>query len=272
MSRLQQRLEHCAAEGRAALIPYLTGGDPEPAATPALMHALVEGGADILELGVPFTDPMADGPTIQLACERALAAGTTVTHVLDAVRTFRERDADTPVVLMGYLNPMIRSSAERFCADAADAGVDGVLAVDLTVEEADTLQPALQAQGLDCIFLLAPTTSPERARRMSETGSGYLYYVSLKGVTGSAALDAQAVADKLASLREVVTLPLAVGFGIRDAADAEKVAASADGVVVGSALVELIAKAGRGDDTLPATLRDAAAKLRQGVEAARARR
>lgn len=272
MSRIQQVFTACKAENRACLVPYLTAGDPHPDHTVALMHALVRGGADVIELGVPFSDPMADGPTIQLACERALKAGTHLRGVLEMVRDFRRSDDRTPVVLMGYLNPIESMGSEHFAEQAAAAGVDGVLAVDLSVEEWDSLQPALHAQGLDCIFLMSPTTSLERAAKMSHYGSGYLYYVSLKGVTGSAALDSVAVARRLAELRGTVELPLAVGFGIRTAEQVAQVADVADGVVVGSALVQCIADAAdNGDNTeqMAAKLEQAARDLRAGIDRAR---
>ncbi len=268
MSRIAACFEQCRAEGRAALIPFMTAGDPAPEHTLGLMHALVAGGADIIELGLPFSDPMADGPTIQLACERALGAGTTSKVVLDIVRQFRETNSNTPVVLMGYLNPMLRHGADEFARKASEAGVDGVLAVDLAVEEAESLQPALAAKGLDCIFLVAPTTSLERARKMSQTGSGYLYYVSLKGVTGSAALNVDAVAARLTELRQVVDLPIAVGFGIRDAEQVARMAKIAEGVVVGSALVDRIAAGAQAPAALPATLQAAVADLRTGIDKA----
>lgn len=266
MSRISDCLARCKNEGRSALIPYITAGDPDPNATVVLMHALVRGGADIIELGLPFSDPMADGPTIQLACERALAAGTTTEKVLGMVRQFRETDAQTPVVLMGYLNPMLRHGSEAFAQRVKEAGVDGVLAVDLAVEEASSLQPALKAQGLDTVFLIAPTTSAERAQRMSELGGGYVYYVSLKGVTGSAALDVQAVANKLAELRTVVDLPIAVGFGIRTAEQVAQVAQYAEGIVVGSALVERIANSANSVDSLPDILQAAVSDLYSGIK------
>lgn len=269
MNRIDSCFAQCKAEGRSALIPFVTAGDPSPNDTLALMHALVAGGADILEIGLPFSDPMADGPTIQLACERALAAGTTTKVVLEIVRQFRQTNTTTPLVLMGYLNPMLRHGAEQFAAIAKDAGLDGVLAVDLSVEEAESLQPALAGQGLACIFLVAPTTSQERAAKMSKTGSGYVYYVSLKGVTGSAALDVGAVEKRLAELRQVVDLPIAVGFGIRDADQVAQMAKIAEGVVVGSALVDRIAAGADNTAELPAILQTAVAELRSGIERAR---
>jgi tryptophan synthase alpha chain len=203
-----------------------------------MMHALVEAGADIIELGVPFSDPMADGPVVQRACERALARGVNLRQVLDMVREFRQHDVATPVVLMGYLNPIEAMGYGDFARAAAEAGVDGVLVVDLPPEESHELAPLLKAADMDLIFLLAPTSSTERIERVAALASGYVYYVSLKGVTGSAALDVSAVQRKLATIREYVSIPVGVGFGIKDPASAAAVSRVADAVVVGSAIVE----------------------------------
>lgn len=241
MNRIDRCFEQLKQANRAAMIPYLTAGDPSADDSLALMHALVEAGADIIELGVPFSDPMADGPTIQLACERALAAGMSLNGALEIVKRFREKDQHTPVVLMGYLNPVEAMGAQAFVERAAQAGVDGVLSVDLAVEEADSLAPALCEAGLAPIFLVAPTTSDARVRKMGEHGRGYLYYVSLKGVTGSQALDVGAVNDRVTQMKSLTGLPIAVGFGIREPEHAAAVAQVADAVIVGSALVEIIA-------------------------------
>ncbi|CEA05624.1 tryptophan synthase subunit alpha [Pseudomonas saudimassiliensis] len=241
MSRIQQCFDALRASGRKALIPYITAGDPNPEMTLPLMHELVEAGVDVIELGIPFSDPMADGPVIQLAMERALAHNVSLRQVLDMVAAFRTTNQTTPVVLMGYLNPMERMGYETFAKAAAEAGIDGVLTVDLPPEEAEEVAPLFREHGLDCIFLLAPTTTLARARKICEHASGYVYYVSLKGVTGSAALNVTEVADKLAQLRTVTDLPIGVGFGIRDGASAAAVAGVADGVVVGSVLVNHIA-------------------------------
>ncbi len=249
MSRIQARCAQLREAGSTALIPYITAGDPSPAATVPLLHALVNGGADIIELGVPFSDPMADGPVIQAACERALAHHVSLQQVLDMVREFRAQDSVTPVVLMGYLNPVEVMGYERFAAAAAAAGVDGVLSVDLPPEEGHDLLTALRAHGLDPIFLLAPTSTPERVRTICAAASGFVYYVSLKGVTGAATLDVAAVADKVRMIRAHTDLPIGVGFGIRDGASAARVAQVADAVVVGSALVQRIAdSAAQGQD------------------------
>ena len=205
------------------------------------MHDLVAAGADVIELGIPFSDPMADGPVIQLAMERALAHEVSLRQVLEMVAEFRQRDNETPVVLMGYLNPVERMGYDEFAREAAEAGVDGVLTVDLPPEEAADVVPLFKARGLETIFLLAPTTTLERARSICQQASGYVYYVSLKGVTGSSALDVTDVANKLDMLRTVTDLPIGVGFGIRDGATAAAVGEVADGVVVGSVLVNQIA-------------------------------
>jgi tryptophan synthase alpha chain len=267
MSRIDDTFSRLKDEGRQALIPYITAGDPHPDHSANLMHALVEGGADIIELGMPFSDPMADGPTIQLACERALKAGTTLRRTLSMVEQFREKNAKTPVVLMGYLNPIERFGVQAFAAAAQKAGVDGVLIVDLGLEEADSYLPALKACGLAPIFLLSPTTSLARMARIAEKASGYLYYVSLKGVTGAANLDVDAVAAQVQALRGVTSLPVAVGFGIREPATAAAVAKIADGVVVGSALVNQIAALAEQPEALPARLAETLLALRTAMDA-----
>ena len=268
-TRLKVRMDALRAAGRTGLIPYITAGDPHPKHTVAMMHALVAAGADVIELGVPFSDPMADGPVIQLACERALAAGTTLAKVLDLVATFRKKDLDTPVVLMGYLNPIETMGLENFARRAREAGVDGVLVVDLAVEEAPEFAPTLKAQGLDCIFLLAPTSPERRIAAIAEAGTGYLYYVSLKGVTGSAALDVKSVAAKLAQVRALTRLPVAVGFGVRDAKTAAAVGKVADAVIVGSALVGEIAKNGKRSKALPQVLGAKLRPMRKALDASK---
>ena len=237
MNRITHRFQELRRAGRKALIPYITAGDPRPELTVPMLHALVAAGADIIELGVPFSDPMADGPVIQKACERALAQGTTPRRVLELVREFRQIDAQTPLVLMGYLNPIERMGHAAFVAAARDAGVDGVLTVDLPPEEAAEPIELMNAAGIAPIFLVAPTSSVERIRCTAQLAQGYLYYVSLKGVTGSAALNVAEVAEKLATIRACTDLPLGVGFGIKDPPTAAAVARIADAVVVGSALV-----------------------------------
>ncbi|MDD9892986.1 MAG: tryptophan synthase subunit alpha, partial [Gammaproteobacteria bacterium] len=212
MSRLQARFEALKSAGRKALIPYVTAGDPAPEHTVAIMHASVEAGADVLELGVPFSDPMADGPVIQAACERALKHNVTLNDVFGLVRTFREKDQETPVVLMGYCNPVEVTGYEAFAKAAADAGVDGVLTVDMPPEEGKEAFAAMRAAGLDPVFLIAPTSTPARLKAICAEATGFVYYVSLKGVTGSAALDVDAVANKVSQIREFTDLPVGVGF------------------------------------------------------------
>ena len=226
--------------GRKALIPYITAGDPNLETTLETMYEMAANGADIIELGIPFSDPMADGPVIQRAAERALANGVSLKNVLETVRRFRERDNDTPVVLMGYLNPIHKMGNAEFARAAAEAGVDGVLTVDNPVETISPLQQELQKHGLDAIFLVAPTTSEERMAEIGRLASGFVYYVSLKGVTGSAQLNTDEVAAKIAVLRRHISLPIGVGFGISDAESARKIGAVADAVIVGSRIVKEI--------------------------------
>ncbi len=244
MSRISTTLDALKAAGRKALIPYVTAGDPFPDATPELMQALADGGADIIELGVPFSDPMADGPVIQKAAERALAKGIGMAQVLGYVKAFRARNDRTPVVLMGYANPVERydqrAGEGAFIRDAAAAGVDGVLIVDYPPEECEAFASRLQAAGLDPIFLLAPTSTEQRMKDVGRIASGYVYYVSLKGVTGAGHLDTAAVAEMLPRIKAHVKVPVGVGFGIRDAASAQAVGAVADAVVIGSRLVQIL--------------------------------
>ena len=256
------------APGRRLLVPYITAGDPDLDVTLALMHTLAESGADIIELGIPFSDPMADGPVIQAACERALAHGTRLVDVIDLVARFRETDDRTAVVLMGYANPVERLGHAEFARRAAAAGVDGVLTVDLPPEEADELVAELEAANLDTVFLLSPTTPDARLKKVAERASGYVYYVSLKGVTGAATLDTEAVAARVDEIKRLVDLPVAVGFGIRDAASAAAIAATADAVVVGSVLVSLVAEHGRDADALHARMRETVGGMRAAMDAA----
>ncbi|MGO1000884.1 tryptophan synthase subunit alpha [Lysobacter sp. CA196] len=243
MNRIDAKFQQLQAAGRKALIPFVTAGDPSLEATVPVMHALVEAGADVLELGVPFSDPMADGPTIQRSSERAIARGAGLSWVLEAVREFRSRDADTPVVLMGYLNPIeIRGNA-RFARDAVAAGVDGVLLVDLPPEEAGDLRAAFNETGLALILLASPTTTDARLALLCDDAQGYLYYVSFAGVTGADRLDTGAANDRLHTIRARSRVPVVAGFGIKDAASAATMAREADGVVVGSALVAELAEA-----------------------------
>jgi tryptophan synthase alpha chain len=257
MSRIAQTFAQAQAAGRKLLIPYITAGDPNPRATVPLMQALVAAGADILELGVPFSDPMADGPVIQAACERALAQGVSLRGILEMVREFRRQDTRTPVVLMGYLNPIEAMGYAEFAAAAQAAGVDGVLVVDLMPEESEILLPLLRAQGLDSIYLVAPTTTEARMDEIARLASGYLYYVSFKGVTGANRLDVAEVAGKLEQLRRHTRLPVAVGFGIRDAESAAR---------VGSALVSLIGQPGRDEAALRQSVSQALGDMRRALD------
>lgn len=226
--------------GKAALVPYVTAGFPEPDVSLAVLKALVEGGADIIELGVPFSDPAADGPTIQRANDRALAAGMSLSKVLALVAAFRRENTHTPIVLMGYCNPIEAMGLEHFARQAAEAGVDGVLVVDCPPEEAADYAAALRSRQIDLIYLLAPTSTPERYRKVASVASGYIYYVSLKGVTGAGNLDTDAVARALPAIREATRLPVGVGFGIKDATTAARIASFADAVVIGSRLIEVL--------------------------------
>jgi tryptophan synthase alpha chain len=257
VSRIAQRFNQLHSQGRTALVPYVTAGDPEPGATVPLMHAMVAAGADIIELGVPFSDPMADGPVIQKATERALAHGVSLTHVLEMVAEFRRQDPETPVVLMGYLNPIEVMGYAHFARAAAKAGVDGVLTVDLPPEEAAEVLDEFRRAQLDPIFLLAPTTDDQRVRTIAEAAGGFVYYVSLKGVTGAGNLDIAGVHERVRQLREIISIPVGVGFGIKDAASAAQVGEFADAVVVGSALVTQIEK----HATSPAAGRQAVSEL-----------
>ncbi|AKQ56617.1 tryptophan synthase subunit alpha [Bordetella hinzii] len=256
--RIAAAFSRVTESGRAsALIPYIAAGDPSPAATVPLMHALVKAGADILELGVPFSDPMADGPVIQRAAERAIAQGMGLARVLQAVAEFRRQDDSTPVVLMGYGNPIERMGQQAFVQAARQAGVDGVLVVDYPPEEMDDFSAALDAAGIAPIFLLAPTTTEARMQAIGRVARGYAYYVSLKGVTGSGSLDTDDVARRLALIRRHIgALPVGVGFGIRDADSASRIARHADAVVIGSKLIETMEQAVA--DVPPAQQTDAA--------------
>ncbi|HET9679667.1 MAG TPA: tryptophan synthase subunit alpha [Gammaproteobacteria bacterium] len=247
MNRITRCFATLKSQQRKALIPYITAGDPEPQATLSIMHTLVEAGADMIELGVPFSDPMADGPVIQAAHERALEQGMNLSMVLDQVRQFRdqerEQNTDTPVILMGYMNPVEAYGTQAFATEAAQAGVDGVLLVDMPPEEAQELITACQSAGLACIYLVSPTTNTDRLTRICTNASGFIYYVSIKGVTGATPPSQDDLATRLATIREHTDLPVGVGFGIRDAESARAVAQVADAVIVGSALVDRLAKA-----------------------------
>lgn len=239
-TRLNQCFENLNKVGRKALIPYITAGDSNPSITVPLMHAMVEAGADIIELGVPFSDPMADGPTIQLACERALVHKTSLNDVIDMTTEFRKTNAKTPIILMGYLNPVEAMGYKNFADKAKVAGVDGLLTVDLPPEEGAELVAILKNAEIDPIFLLSPTTTDERIQKIANTGSGYLYYVSLKGVTGSSTLNVPEVKERVERIKSISDMPVGVGFGIKDAQSATDVSAVSDGVIVGSAIVKII--------------------------------
>lgn len=264
MSRIQTTFANLRSEGRKALVGFITAGDPNPGLTVNLMHAMVEAGVDVIELGVPFSDPMADGPVIQAASERALKHHVGLRQVLDMVHSFRNDDPQTPVVLMGYLNPVEVMGYQAFADAAAKAGADGVLTVDLPPEESHDLLQALRSRALDPIFLVAPTSNRQRIERICAAASGFVYYVSLKGVTGAASLDVNAVADKLNEIRAATDLPIGVGFGIRDAQSAASVARAADAVIVGSALVKVIAEYGEQPERMVTQLKE----LLRGMRAA----
>ncbi len=261
MSRIDRRFAALKAASRTGLIPFVTAGDPAPEHMVAMMHALVDAGADLIELGVPFSDPMADGPVIQHASERAIAKRVGLDDVLGWVGTFRRRDADTPIVLMGYLNPVEIHGYARFAQDAAEAGVDGVLLVDCPLEESAVLQP-LRDAGLQQILLAAPTTAPARMAQLCSSAEGFLYYVSFAGITGAGHLSTSDIAARVADVRSRANAPVAVGFGIRDAASAKAIADFADAVVIGSALVEKLAGA--------TDVADIAARARDFLEPIRA--
>lgn len=269
MSRISARLAELASQQRKAVVPYVVAGDPAPAATVPLLHELVQAGADIIELGVPFSDPMAEGPVIQLAHERALKHHVSLRDVLALVADFRRDDNTTPIVLMGYANPVEHMGYRNFADAAVAAGVDGLLTVDMPPEEAEGLNSELKRVGIDNIFLLAPTTTDQRIRAIAELASGYLYCVALKGVTGAGHLDVVAVNTLLQRIKAITDLPITVGFGIKDAVSARAVAQLAEGVVVGSALVERVAAAGQQGKQGAALGADAAAliaEIRRAVD------
>lgn len=266
MSRIEGVLKALKGQGRKALIPFITAGDPHPDQTVSVMHTLVEAGCDIIELGIPFSDPMADGPVIQLASERALKHGTSLKQVIEMVKTFRQTNDTTPVVFMSYLNPIESMGYEAFADAAAGAGLDGVLIVDLPPEEAGEVSPLLAARNLDSIFLLAPTTSDDRIRAISDHSSGYVYYVSIKGVTGSATINVEEVAERVRHIHALTALPVGVGFGIRDAETAAAVGRVSDGVIVGSILVDTIANNQTNPEQLKAALQDLLSPMREALD------
>ena len=265
MSRIDRRFAALKQAGRTGLIPFVTAGDPSPEHAVALMHALVQAGADVIELGVPFSDPMADGPVIQHASERAIAKGVGLAQVLGWVSEFRQRDADTPIVLMGYLNPIEIHGYGRFAAEATAAGVDGVLVVDCPLEESAVLQP-LRDAGLQQILLAAPTTAPARMAQLCGAAEGFLYYVSFAGITGAGHLSTRDIAARVADIRSRAKAPVAVGFGVRDARSARDIAGFADAVVIGSALVERLSGAATADE-IATRARDFLQPIRTALDA-----
>jgi len=274
MSRLEGVFSQLKASQRKALVSYVVAGDPSPEGTVELLHRLVAAGADVLEVGVPFSDPMSEGVVIQQGHERALANGMTLRGVLQIVAEFREQDQSTPIVMMGYANPIERFGYERFAAAGAEAGVDGLITVDLPPEEVERLESALREHELDNIFLISPTTPEDRIRTIVDRASGFIYYVAVKGVTGSGQLNVTEVADRVSLIRSMTALPIAVGFGIKDADSARAVAGVADAVVVGSALIDQMVRAGSTDSSLDEIqIHQAAVKLlqsiREGVDSSR---
>jgi len=262
MSRIAATFERLSVQGRKALIPYVTAGDPDPATTVPLLHAMVEAGADIIELGVPFSDPMADGPVIQRSSERALKQHVALRDVLSMVRHWRDDDASTPIVLMGYANPIEAMGAQSFLQAAAEAGVDGLIVVDYPPEECAEFAQAARSRGMDLIFLLAPTSTDERVERTVQLASGYIYYVSLRGVTGASNLDLDEVRQKLLHIRGKTSLPIGVGFGIRDGATARAVCGVADAAIIGSRVIqEIEAAPERAQENVAALLKSVRAAM-----------
>lgn len=266
-SRIATRFAARKAEDRKVLIPYITAGDPQPGVTVNLMHAMVEAGADIIELGIPFSDPMAEGPVIQKAMERALINHVSLDDVLEMVKEFRNQDADTPIVLMGYLNPIEVKGYAAFARQASEAGIDGILTVDIPPEEADEYVAAMNQQGLDCIFLVSPTTSEQRIKTVCEVSGGFVYYVSLKGVTGAGHLDINEVTDRVLTIRRLTDLPVGVGFGIKDAESATRIAATSDAVVVGSAIVRKVEENADSADKINQAVSGLLAEIRSALDA-----
>ncbi|GGY53105.1 tryptophan synthase subunit alpha [Pseudoduganella albidiflava] len=264
MSRIAQTFDALKAHNKTGLVTFITAGDPAPASTVPLLHALVAGGADVLELGVPFSDPMAEGPVIQRACERALVHGVGIRHVFEYVREFRKTNQHTPVVLMGYANPIERIGVDAFVEQSREVGADGAIVVDYPPEECEEFAAKMRAAGLDLIFLLAPTSTEARIAQVAKVGSGFSYYVSLKGVTGAGHIDTAEVAERIAEIRRHVSLPIGVGFGIRDAATAKALAGVADAVVIGSRIIQEIEAAEPAQ--APAAVQAFVAGIRQALD------
>lgn len=268
MSRITACMQALQKEGRKALIPYIVAGDPAPDFTVNMMHQLVQDGSNIIELGVPFSDPMAEGPVIQLAHERALEHHVSLTNILAMVKEFRQQNQHTPVVLMGYANPVMKMGYGSFAKAASESGVDGLLTVDLPPEETDELNSALKQVGIDSIFLIAPTTTEQRIQSIANLATGYLYYVSLKGVTGAGHLDVDSVKEKLAKIKSITDLPVVVGFGIKDNESAASIGRLADGVVVGSALVnKVVETVAAGDNNVAEQSSALIGAMRQAMDA-----
>ena len=266
-TRIQKRFELRASEGRKLLIPYFTAGDPKPESAVPMMHAMVKAGADLIELGVPFSDPMAEGPVIQKAMERALEHHVSLHDVMAMVAEFRQTDAETPVILMGYLNPVEVMGYSEFAKAASQAGIDGILTVDIPPEEAHEYVAAMKDEGLDRIFLISPTTTEERIKAISEASGGFLYYVSLKGVTGAGNIDVNSVRDRVSSIKKLTELPVGVGFGIKDAESAANIASAADAVVVGSAIVKRIEENLDSADNAQKAVSELLSQMRQAIDA-----
>jgi tryptophan synthase alpha chain len=265
VTRLDRTWAQLRMRKRKALIAFVTAGDPSLAATVPALHALVRGGVDVLELGVPFSDPEGEGPSIQASSERALKAGTRLSDVIDLVAQFRADDRETPILLMGYLNPVERMGVDAYAARLAEVGADGTIVVNLPPEESAPLGSALAARGLSLVLLAAPTTTEVRMKKIADAASGFIYYVSLKGVTGAKHLDPSSIAARVAALRAVSDLPVAVGFGIRDGATAARVAAACDGVAIGSVFVDTMQRLAADPDAIPAALEKQAAELRSAL-------
>lgn len=266
-NRIQKCLNQLNKEGRKALIPYIIAGDPDPQVTVPSMHAMVDAGANIIELGMPFSDPFADGPVNQRGAERAIASGMRLRGVLDVVAEFRINDQTTPVVLMGYLNPVIAMGEEDFCNECKTVGVDGLLIVDMPPEEESDFVSKAKSRGLDLIYLAAPTTTNERLAAIGKATSGYLYYVSLKGVTGSSKLDIEEVAERVKSMRKYVSVPICVGFGIRTPGEAARISSTADGSIIGTILVQQIEELANKPRQVPAALAAIIQPMREAIDA-----
>jgi len=266
VSRLHDRLDRLKSENRKALITFITAGDPNPEVTVAALAGLVAGGADVLELGIPFSDPEADGPAIQASSERALAHRVTLPKVLEMVSTFRRHDDETPIVLMGYLNPILSMGVATFAELAQGAGVDGLIMVNLPPEEAEEIAPLLQARDIDLIYLVAPTTTAARVRFIAERAQGFVYYVALKGITGANHIEVESVADKVTALKTTTDLPVMVGFGIKDGVSAKAAARCADGVVIGTVLVSIMG-ASKTTDTIVELLTECVRVIREALDA-----